>query len=131
MRVLPLVLVVVVAPGLLLAGGQATAPVTPEQAAKMVGKTVTVEMVVKSAKRGGGGDVWFLNSRADHKDPKNFVLFVTRAAVEKFEAAKVERPHRHFEGKTVRATGKVGLFRDRPEMRIEDPAQIKLVTGKE
>ena len=131
MRLLSLTLVVVVAPALLLAGGRATAPVTPEQAAKMVGKTVTVEMVVAKAKRGGGGDVWFLNSKENHRDPKNFVLFITRAAVEKFEAAKVERPHRHFEGKTVRATGKVGLFKDHPEMRIEDPRQIEIVTRKE
>jgi DNA/RNA endonuclease YhcR with UshA esterase domain len=51
----------------------------------------------------------------------------TRAGVEKFKEAKVEDPATHFKGKTVRATGKVTLYRKRPQIVIEEPAQLVAV----
>jgi DNA/RNA endonuclease YhcR with UshA esterase domain len=100
-------------------------PLTPAEAAKKVGEKVTVEMEVKSAGKGSG--VCFLNSEADFKDPKNFTLFIGKAGAEKFKEAKVEDPAAHFKGKTVRATGKVALYRERPQIVVEDPAQIAIV----
>jgi DNA/RNA endonuclease YhcR with UshA esterase domain len=84
-----------------------------------------VEMEVKSARKGNG--IAFLNSEADFKDEKNFTLFINKAGVEKFKEAKVEDPADHFKGKTVRATGKVALYRERPQIIVEDPAQIVIV----
>jgi DNA/RNA endonuclease YhcR with UshA esterase domain len=100
-------------------------PLTPAEAAQKVGEKVTVEMEVKSARKGNG--IAFLNSEADFKDEKNFTLFINRAGVEKFKAAKIEDPADHFKGKTVRATGKVALYRERPQIVIEDAAQIVIV----
>jgi DNA/RNA endonuclease YhcR with UshA esterase domain len=100
-------------------------PLTPAETAKKVGEKVTVEMEVKSAGKGSG--VGFLNSEADFKDAKNFTLFINTAGVEKFTEAKVEDPAAHFQGKTVRATGKVTLYRERPQIVVEDPAQIVIV----
>jgi DNA/RNA endonuclease YhcR with UshA esterase domain len=100
-------------------------PLTPAEAAKKVGEKVVVEMEVKSA--GKGTDVYFLNSEADFKEAKNFTLFIPKAAAEKFKEAKIEDPAAHFKGKTVRATGTVTLYRDRPQIVIEEPAQLSLV----
>jgi DNA/RNA endonuclease YhcR with UshA esterase domain len=100
-------------------------PLTPAEAAKKVGEKVTVEMEVKSAGKGKG--VVFLNSEADFKDAKNFTVFLSQTAMEKFKEAKIEDPAAHFKGKTVRATGTVKLYRERPEIVIEDPAQVVLV----
>jgi DNA/RNA endonuclease YhcR with UshA esterase domain len=100
-------------------------PLTPAEAAKKVGEKITVEMEVKSAGKGSG--VCFLNSEADFKDPKNFTLFIGKAGAEKCKEAKIEDPAAHFKGKTVRATGKVTLYRERPQIIVEDPAQLVVV----
>jgi DNA/RNA endonuclease YhcR with UshA esterase domain len=100
-------------------------PLTPAEAAKKVGERVTVEMEVKSVGKGSG--VVFLNSDPDFKDDKNFTLFLNKAGVEKFKEANVEDTAAHFQGKTVRATGKVTLYRERPQIVIEDPTQIAIV----
>jgi DNA/RNA endonuclease YhcR with UshA esterase domain len=100
-------------------------PLTPAEVAKKVGEQVTVEMEVKSAGKGSG--VVFLNSEADFKDAQNFTLFIGRAGAEKFKEAKVEDPAAHFKGKTVRATGTVTLYRERPQIVIEGPAQLVVV----
>jgi DNA/RNA endonuclease YhcR with UshA esterase domain len=100
-------------------------PLTPAEAAKKVGEKVTVEMEVKSAGKASG--VVFLNSEADFKDPRNFTLFINKAGAEKFKEAKVEDPAAHFKGKTVRATGKATLYREWPQIVVEDPAQLVAV----
>jgi DNA/RNA endonuclease YhcR with UshA esterase domain len=100
-------------------------PLTPAEAAQKIGEKVRVEMEVKSARKDNG--VAFLNSEADFKGEKNFTLFINKAGVEKLKEAKVEDPADHFKGKTVRATGKVSLYPERPQIIVEDPAQIVLV----
>ena len=101
-------------------------PLTPGEAAKKVNEKVTVEMEVKST---GGGSVWFLNSEADFKDEKNFTLFVPATTVEMFKKSKIE-DHTHFKGKTVQVTGTVTLYREKPQIKIEEPDQIKIIEKK-
>src|SRR5262249_2524559 len=88
-------------------------PLTPEEAAKKVGEKVTVEMEVKSTGKSKG--VYFLNSKADFKDKDNFTLFVGKEGAASLLEAKVEDPSTHFKGKTVRVTGTVKLYREKPE----------------
>jgi DNA/RNA endonuclease YhcR with UshA esterase domain len=102
-------------------------PVTPAEAAKKVNEKVTVEFEVKST---GGKGVCFLNSEEDFKDAKNFTVFIPEAAVEKFKAAKIDDPRTHFKGKTVRVTGTVTLYREKPQIKVETPDQIKGVEKK-
>ena len=101
--------------------------ITPAEAAKKVNEKVTVEMEVKST---GGSDNYFLNSAANYRDADNFTLFIPKEAVEKFKKAKIDNPATHFKGKTVRVTGTVTLFRDKPQIKVEDPEQIKIVEKK-
>jgi DNA/RNA endonuclease YhcR with UshA esterase domain len=99
-------------------------PLTPAEAAKKVNEKVTVEMEVKST---GGTTARFLNSETDFKDDKNFTVFIPKEALEKFAKVKIEDPAKHFKGKTVRVTGTVTLYRDKPQIKVEDPDQIKVV----
>src|SRR5260370_581523 len=91
---------------------------TPAQASKKINEKVLVEMEVKSA---GGKGVYFLNSEKDHKDTKNFTLFISKEAVEKFKKAKIDDPASYYKSKVVRATGTVVLYRDKPEIKVEGP----------
>jgi DNA/RNA endonuclease YhcR with UshA esterase domain len=103
-------------------------PLTPEAAAKKVGATCTVEMVVKSTGKSGG--VFFLNSKENYRDADNFVVFINAVGAEKLKEAKVEDPAAHYKGKTIRVTGVVKLFRDKPEIVVEKADQVQVVDKK-
>jgi DNA/RNA endonuclease YhcR with UshA esterase domain len=119
-------LVLLMAPVVLAAGEQPAKPLTPADAAKQVGKKVTVEMEVKSVGKGKG--VFFLNSEKNFKDEKNFTLFIDKAGAKKFEEAKIDPTN--YEGKTVRARGEVKLYRERPEIIVTEPKQLEIVEKK-
>ena len=74
-------------------------------------------------------EICFLNSEADFKD-ENFTLFIPADAMAKFKAAKIDDPAKHFTGKLVQATGKVIMYRDRPEIKLSGPADLKIVPEK-
>ncbi len=104
------------------------APLTPAEAAKMVDKDVTVQMEVKSAMV--RGEVGFLNSEKNHKDEKNFTIFLGSKTLDKFKDAKIDDPAAHFKGKTVIVKGKVTLHMDKPQIILDGPASIKIVDEK-
>jgi DNA/RNA endonuclease YhcR with UshA esterase domain len=103
----------------------ASKPVTPAEAAKLIGKKVTVEMAVKSTGKSRG--VFFLNSEEDYRSAGNFTAFINATAAKRFREAKIDDPAAHFKGKTVRVTGTVKLYRDKPEIVVEDPKQVEIV----
>jgi DNA/RNA endonuclease YhcR with UshA esterase domain len=57
-------------------------------------------------------------------------VFLPAKAVEKFKAAKVDDPAAHFKGKTVRVTGTVTRFKEKPQIKVEGPDQITVVEKK-
>ena len=69
---------------------------------------------------------FFLNSESNYRSADNFVLFIGKKGSAKFKRAGIADPADHFNGKKVRATGTVQLYRDRPEIVIEDPKQIEI-----
>jgi DNA/RNA endonuclease YhcR with UshA esterase domain len=101
-------------------------PITPAEAAKKLNEKVTVEMVAKST---GGNTACFLNSETDYKDDKNFTLFPD-TTLEKFKKAKIEDPKTYYKGKTVHVTGTVMTYREKPQIKIEEPDQIKVIEKK-
>jgi hypothetical protein len=103
-------------------------PITPDEAAKKLNEKVTVEMVVKST---GGKTACFLNSETDFKSDKNFTLFISGTTLEKFKKAKIDDPKTFYKGKTVHATGTVTLYQEKPQIKIEEPDQIKVIEKKE
>jgi DNA/RNA endonuclease YhcR with UshA esterase domain len=128
MRLLTVVFVLLTLPPVVWADDKENKPVTPADAAKMVDKKVTVEMEVKSTGKSSG--VFFLNSEEDFKSEKNFTIFISKEGTTKFKEAKVDDPTAQFKGKTVRVTGTVKLYKDKPEIVVDDPKQIETVDKK-
>jgi micrococcal nuclease len=105
-------------------------PISPSEAAKNVDKKCTVEMEVKSTGKSGNRRV-FLNSEANYRDGKNFTVLLNQGVLAKFKQVKVEGPAEHFKGKTIRVTGTVKLYNNKPEIVVDDPSQIVVVEKKE
>src|SRR5438045_3750797 len=106
-----LVLVLLVAP--MAAADDTAKPLSPEEAAKKVNEKVTVRMEVKAAALRDG--LCFLNSQVDFKDAKNFTVFIGKEALKKFQEAKIDDPAAQYKGKTILVTGKVTLYREKPQ----------------
>jgi DNA/RNA endonuclease YhcR with UshA esterase domain len=111
-----------------LAGQDTTKPIGPAEAATKINEQVTILMEVKSAKL--AKNVCFLNSEENFKDAKNFTVFIGKDALANFKKAKIDDPATHFRGKTIEAKGKVVLFKDRPELQLSGPDEIKIVEKK-
>ena len=103
-------------------------PIGPADAAKKINEEVKLQMEVKSAALREG--VCFLNSEEDFKDAKNFTIFIDKEGLEKLKGAKIDDPAANFKGKTVQVTGKVTLYRERPQIKLSDPNAIKIVMKK-
>src|SRR5262245_14259773 len=114
-------------PVVLVAQDAPPKPLTPAEAAKKLETKVTVEFEVKST---GGNNNNYLNSQADYQDAANFTIFIPKAALAKFTAAKIEKPIDYYKGKTIQVTGTVVLFEEKPQIRVLEPAQIKVVEKK-
>jgi DNA/RNA endonuclease YhcR with UshA esterase domain len=112
----------------LVADDKDAKPVTPAEASKLLDKKVIVEMEVKSAGKGRG--VFFLNSEEDYKSEKNFTIFINEDVTKKFKDAKIDDPGAEYKGKIIRVTGTVKLYREKPEIIIDDPKQIEVVEKK-
>jgi hypothetical protein len=108
--------------------GDESKPIGPAEAAKKIDEEVTVQMQVKSATLRDG--TCYLNSEEDFKDDKNFTLYLDKGALAKFGEAKIEDPAAHFKGKTIQVTGKVTLYRNRPQIKVTGPNVIKVVGPK-
>jgi DNA/RNA endonuclease YhcR with UshA esterase domain len=105
--------------------GDEPGPISPAEAATKIDKEVTVQMEVKSATLRDG--TCYLNSEEDFKDDKNFTLYLDRDALDKFGKARIEDPAAHFRGKTIRVTGRVTLYRNRPQIKVTGPNMIQVV----
>lgn len=101
---------------------------TTDEAAKQVDKKCTVQMDVKST--GKSGELTFLNSNENFRDDKNFTIVIDKDAIEKLKKAKIDDPIAHFKGKTIQVTGTVTLYNKKPQIKVQDAEQIKIVEKK-
>lgn len=108
---------------------QGGTPLTPEQAAKKIGQTVTVQFEVKAT--GSFGNRVFLNSMPDRNDPANFTIVLEKSAIDGLAREKITDPRSHFRGKTVRVTGKVETFREQPQIKVTSARAIQIVKGSD
>src|SRR5436190_17533 len=102
-------------------------PLTPDEAHKKVDQKVTVLMEVKST---GGNTARYLNSETDFRVDKNFAIFIPNIALAAFKQAGIADPGEYYKGKSVIATGTVALAQGRPQIRVENVNQIKLLGNK-
>jgi alkaline phosphatase D len=101
------------------------AVLTPEVAAKHLGKKCTVELEVRGT--GSSKLLYFLNSAADRGSEENFTVVIPKTAEAAFRKAGVADVRRHYEGRTVRVTAVLSEFRGRPQMVLSGPEQIEVV----
>jgi hypothetical protein len=114
-------------PDLLGAGGKEDKPIAPAAAAKQVGQKCTLAMEIQSTGKTRDGRLIFLNSEASFRNESNFTLVIDGQAQERFKKASIADPAAYFKGKHVQATGTITLYKKKPEIRIDDPSQIKIV----
>jgi DNA/RNA endonuclease YhcR with UshA esterase domain len=106
-------------------GWQDVKPLSPAEATKKINEKCTVEMKVAST--GKGGKVYFLNSNENFRDETNFTVFIKAEAVESFKNAKIDDIAAHYKGKTILVTGTVSLFKERPQIAVENAEQVRIV----
>jgi alkaline phosphatase D len=87
-----------------------------------VGEAVTVQFVVKAG-RGTAARI-LLNSESDFRSPANFTVVLNKAGqTGKWADATLDT----FKGKTIRATGTVTLFQERPQIQIDAAGKLEVV----
>jgi DNA/RNA endonuclease YhcR with UshA esterase domain len=110
--------------GLLAAAAAPTAlarqaTIRDSEAASHVGEDVTVEGIIANVHTSRAGNT-FLNFGRPYPN-QTFT-----AAVFRSEASQFSDLH-GWEGKRVRVTGRIKLYRGRPEIILDDPDQLKAV----
>lgn len=97
---------------------------SPAEAAKKVGEKVTVQYAVAST---GGQTNLYLNSDKNFRSKDNFAVVLTpKGRTGKWEKAAGET----FQGKVIRATGTVKLFKDSPQLDVSNEKQLEIVEEK-
>jgi hypothetical protein len=106
-------------------------PLTPVEARKGIGKTITVEMTVNAAKDRleKRGEI-YLDSEADFKDEKNFAVVINKDGAADLKKNGIADPAAHFKDKLIQATGEVKVVDGVPRIEISEAKQIKLATDK-
>jgi len=90
-----------------------------ESAEKFVGKRVTVEGTIV---RGyNSGKACFLNFH------RNFTRYMSLTIFENDLRKFPSQPEQYYLNKTVRVRGKIKMYKDRPEIVLQSPKQIKVI----
>lgn len=105
-------------------------PVEPADAARHVGEWCVVTMKVSSGRLMADAGRCYLNSRKDHRDRENFTAVIFRQGLEKFSKAEIADPASHFLDKTIRVTGTIELYKDKPQIKVELVDQIEVVSDE-
>ena len=100
---------------------------SPVEAINRINQTVTVEMLVQRTKLCTDSRQCFLDSEANHHDPKNLGVVITEAGRAKFDGSGIDDPTVHFQGKTIRVHGVVVRKEKGPYIEVNDPGQIEIV----
>ncbi len=98
---------------------------TPAEAAKQVGKTVTVEFVVKAT--GGTGSRVFINSEESFRDENNFTVVLERTLPAKITAKLGQEPKAALLKKKIRVTGKVEMFQGKAQIKLDAPEHLAII----
>jgi DNA/RNA endonuclease YhcR with UshA esterase domain len=99
-----------------LAIAQAPPNYSPAEAAKHVGETATVTGAVEGFHQSGKGNI-FLNMGGKYPN-QAFTAFIPSGSAGKFPNAQ------QYEGRTVTVSGKIALYKGKPEIIVTAPSQI-------
>jgi hypothetical protein len=99
-----------------LASAQTPPTYTPEEAAKHVGETATVTGRVDGFHQSGKGNI-FLNMGGAYPN-QAFTAFIPAGNASQFPNAQ------QYDGKTVAVSGKIQLYKGKPEIIVNSPSQV-------
>ncbi len=95
--------------------------IVPDSAAgRYVAQTITVEGIVASVGSSRRSATTFLNFGAAYPN-QSFTAVIFRSSASRFPNPQ------QWEGRRVRVSGKVRLYREKPEIVLEEPSQIVVV----
>jgi DNA/RNA endonuclease YhcR with UshA esterase domain len=89
---------------------------TATEAAKHVGETATITDTVDGVHQSGKGNI-FLNMGGKYPN-QAFTAFIPSSS-----AAQFSNPQQ-YEGRTVSVSGKISLYKGKPEIIVNSPSQI-------
>src|SRR6266566_9150500 len=89
---------------------------SPQEAPKHVGETATITGTVDGVHQSGKGNI-FLNMGGKYPN-QAFTAFIPSAS-----AAQFSQPQQ-YEGRTVAVSGKITLYKGKPEIIVNSPSQI-------
>src|SRR5436305_13505420 len=95
---------------------QAPATYTAAEAGKHVGETATVTDKVDGVHQSGKGNI-FLNMRGKYPN-QAFTAFIPSGSAGQFSNPQ------QYEGRTVAVSGKIALYKGKPEIIVTSPTQI-------
>jgi DNA/RNA endonuclease YhcR with UshA esterase domain len=95
-----------------------TSTYTATEAAKHVGETATVADKVDGVHQSGKGNI-FLNMGGKYPN-QAFTAFIPSSS-----AAQFSNPQQ-YEGRTVAVSGKITLYKGKPEIIVNSPSQISM-----
>lgn len=101
--------------------------IAADQARQHVGQLVTVTCKVQHAKFATAPDRVYLDSEKDYRDPKNMGVLIEAEALPVFSKAGIAKPAAHYDGKTIRITGKPFLRDNSVFIKADRPDQIKII----
>ena len=105
---------------LLASAAQNITPITPEEASKHVGQTVTVQGVVSHVKIGHDGAIYV--DFGPMYPNEVFTAFIAPANAKQFPNAE------KLMGKTVLVNGKITLYKGKPEIKVTDVLHLQIVS---
>jgi DNA/RNA endonuclease YhcR with UshA esterase domain len=91
---------------------------TPQDAAKHVGDTCTITGTVDGVHQSGKGNI-FLNMGGKYPN-QEFTAWIPSSS-----AAQFPNPQQ-YEGRTVSVSGKITLYKGKPEIIVNSPSQISV-----
>lgn len=95
-----------------------TSNYTPQEAAKHVGETATITGGVDGVHQSGKSNI-FLNMGGKYPN-QAFTAFIPSSS-----AAQFPNPQQ-YEGRTVAVSGKITLYKGKPEIIVNSPSQISV-----
>jgi len=97
---------------------------TFKEAAKQVGKKVTMRMEVRSTSVLVGHR---LHAFPDPKIRSGFFINIPQTAFEAFKKVNIDDPATFYKGKTIEVTGQVVKSKEGAKIVVSDPKEIKVV----
>jgi DNA/RNA endonuclease YhcR with UshA esterase domain len=101
---------------LICAGIAQTSSYKAAEAAKHVGETATITDTVDGVHQSGKGNI-FLNMGGKYPN-QAFTAFIPAASAAQFSQAQ------QYEGQIVAVSGKITLYKGKPEIIVNSPSQI-------